>query len=514
MLKVLIVDDEFIIREGLKTIINWMEYGFEVCDTAENGWEGLKKIEQHKPNLVIVDIKMPVMNGLQMVEELNKREDPCKVIILTAYSDFGYAQQFIELGIDFYILKPIEQKDLIDKLIKIRGRIESEEAARQHIDNSMLLSRDNALEEIVTGVAEASATDKYIRQYRFNFPWKSYRVGLVEICRECSLDVKLRKQARGLIEDYISRNSYGYVFDIDQYIGMLLGSISEMALPRVLMTLQNIINKNCDVKASISVGFPVPALDRAVQSYLDAFMLLEDKFLYGQRQIMISTGEKKNESVPEPERAGEWSTDQAAKAILSAMDVNNTVRINNLLEEIRDWNLKCRLSEETIKINYTGLYLTIINNLVSAEETMKNCSDDNCEVLEEIGDKSSLQELHGYIKFRLLFLSERLNITRPQGTMKRILDYIDRNYAGDIKLENLAVLFNYNSTYLGKLFKAQTGMYFNAYLDSVRLEKAKQLLNEGYKVYQVVEKVGIKDIDYFYRKFKKYTGVSPSSFKA
>ena len=97
--------------------------------------------------------------------------------------------------------------------------------------------------------------------------------------------------------------------------------------------------------------------------------------------------------------------------------------------------------------------------------------------------------------------------------MKRILDYIDKNYAGEIKLESLASMFNYNCNYLGKLFKTKTGMYFNTYLDHVRIEKAKQLLGQGFKVYQVVEKVGICDINYFYRKFKKYTGACPSAFK-
>lgn len=131
----------------------------------------------------------------------------------------------------------------------------------------------------------------------------------------------------------------------------------------------------------------------------------------------------------------------------------------------------------------------------------------------EIYSMTCLQELHGYIKFKLISFSDELICIRPANTMKRILDYIDRNYDSDIKLENLASLYNYNCTYLGKLFKSQTGQHFNTYLDHVRIEKAMLFLKDGLKVYQVAEKIGIKDIAYFYKKFKKYTGVSPSSYK-
>jgi two-component system response regulator YesN len=513
MLKVLIVDDESIIREGLKTIINWSEYGFEICDTAANGREGLQKVQEHRPDLAIVDIKMPVMDGIKMVEQLKEQKDQCRVIILTAYSDFTYAQKFIELGAVSYILKPVEQEDLVKVLDKVKMQIEIENEARQGIDASLQLSRDKILEGFVTRTIDEAMTGQYIKQYQLDFPWRRYRVGLVDAGREYTLDMKLKRRIRESIEEIVAVNSYGYVFEIDGNICILFRELCDLSLPHVLKSLQEKVDQQCRITVTISVGQHVNALELLLNSYTEAYKLLEHKFLYGQKQIIIGTGEEDACPEADNEAVNEIYLEKLARKLQDAIFANNSVLINNLLEEVKDCFFCAKSDEETIKINYTGLYLLIINQMKATDETVKKHTTDSREVLEEIASKTSLQELHGYLKYRLLTLSEKLACTCSESGIKRILDYIDKNYSGEIKLESLAPMFNYNCNYLGKLFKIKTGMYFNTYLDHVRIEKAKQLLGQGLKVYQVVEKVGICDIDYFYRKFKKYTGVSPSAFK-
>jgi two-component system response regulator YesN len=117
------------------------------------------------------------------------------------------------------------------------------------------------------------------------------------------------------------------------------------------------------------------------------------------------------------------------------------------------------------------------------------------------------------VKTRLTDLTAKLGGTDGSGTMKLVTDFIERHFSEQLRLETLADLFNYNSGYLGKLFKSHTGETFNTYLDKVRIEQAIKLLREGHKVHQVAERVGYANVDYFHAKFKKYKGVSPSSFK-
>ncbi len=527
MYKVLLVDDEAVIREGLKTIISWEKYGFEVCATAADGREGLHEMEKCKPELAIIDIKMPVMNGIEMVEEIKARGDECKIIILTAYSDFSYAQKFIELGVDSYVLKPVEQADLIEKLIKIKNAIEDERENKQGIDASIMLSRDKIIEGFVTKSIDEAMMEKYQKQYNLNLPWHSYMVGLIDIGKEYIHEMKLKKDIKKSIEAFVSENLCGYVFDIGIYIGILFKSIPEHALTRVLKTLQDKISSIYGIVTSASVGKKVDCANILVESYTQAHDLLEQKFLYGHKQIIIGNGDKdyaskdkeicrEKEEVSNETGTGEVDDaylEQLAKKLQEAIYVNNTAIINDFLEEMRERFIRLKIDEDTIKLNYTGLYLMLINNMTAFDDALNKYTCDNSLVLGEIVGKTSLQELHGYMKYKLISLSESLNTTCYKRTVQKVLSYIERNYQKDIKLENLAAMFSYNRDYLGKLIKSSTGLYFNTYLDRVRMEKAKKLLEKGYKVYEVAEKVGICDIDYFYKKFRKYTGEAPTAFR-
>jgi len=127
MYKVLIVDDEPIVREGLKTIIDWEKYGFYVCAEASNGLEGIQIIEKLNPHLVLVDIKMPEVCGLKMISIIQDRSLNVKFIILTGYSDFEYAQKAINYGVVAYLLKPIDEIELIRHVEKVYQVVSDEE---------------------------------------------------------------------------------------------------------------------------------------------------------------------------------------------------------------------------------------------------------------------------------------------------------------------------------------------------------------------------------------------------
>src|SRR5690625_7174618 len=119
MQKVLIIDDEPIIRKGLKSVISWADYGYEICDMGIDGRDGLNKIRLHNPDLVLLDIRMPGLSGIDLVHQVKKENYQCKFIILTAYSSFSYAQQLMGLGIESYLLKPIDENELIKIIEKI-----------------------------------------------------------------------------------------------------------------------------------------------------------------------------------------------------------------------------------------------------------------------------------------------------------------------------------------------------------------------------------------------------------
>ena len=159
-----------------------------------------------------------------------------------------------------------------------------------------------------------------------------------------------------------------------------------------------------------------------------------------------------------------------AAKLYDAVDINDPAQINDLLEGIKNRFTRNEVDEDTIKVYYTDLILTVLGRLPDGENSIKSTAFDKREFISDIYKKSSLADLHGYIKYKLISFSDLLSGVHSGNTMKKILNYIDRNYYRDIKLETLARLFNYNTTYLGKLFKCYTGQHFNTYLDHAMME--------------------------------------------
>ena len=171
-------------------------------------------------------------------------------------------------------------------------------------------------------------------------------------------------------------------------------------------------------------------------------------------------------------------------------------------------------TEDQIKILITKSFLAFYDKIKNDYEVDRSLILDNEVIIKDIYNTKSLQEIIEVLEKGLISISKVISFNSSDKSIKRIVKYIENNYYTDLKLELLAEIFNYNSAYLGKVFKNNTGMSFNTYLDTIRIEQAKKLLMEDkLKVYQVCEKVGYKNIDYFHSKFKKYVGVSPLNYK-
>ncbi len=512
MLKVLLIDDEPIILKGLRTIIDWSSCGFEICGEAEDGRAGLEQIICLKPDLALVDIKMPEMNGLELVEQLKKMNMECRIIILTAYSDFKFAQKAIELGIDAYILKPIEESDLIEKLRNVHSAIICKKNEKQCLDQSISFSKERVLQNLMTGAIDAESVEFYNRLCHFGFPWAKYQVVLIGIEPYNQADCGLHSKIRCETGKFISAGNYGQVFAISIFTAILFKNMQSATLYRLLHQLQCSLYKSTASNIIISAGTPVDSYSRICTSYGDALSLIDKKFLYGHKKIIMDIYSDTAAAMLRM-RENTFNTDRLAEELYNAIDLNNTEIINNLLENMKDGFLFAETDEFSIKSMYSNMYVMLMNMLVQSNEEIRDCMAVESKVMDRIYAAASLQELHGYFKYTLLAVSDVLGRQRPGQTVKKLLDYIDRNYYKDLKLGYLAELFCYSSVYLGKLIRQHAGMNFNAYLDSVRMKKAIELLKEGLKVYQVAEKTGFKDIDYFYRKFKRHTGSCPSEFK-
>jgi len=510
MYKVMIVDDEPAIREGMTTLIDWETYGFTVCGTAANGREALAKAEELKPDLLLVDIRMPGMNGLELIERIRESNDQCHFLILSGYSDFEYARRAIGFRVDGYLLKPVNEDELCERLERIQESLIAEKEAHRQHDEDVAWRGEQLVKSVVTGAAGDGLSNELWQPIakRLSLEWSGYRVALAEFdpgeYRDPGQINLIKRRWTKELQD----GHRGFVFLIEPYIGILLrqeegAGLSDAGLLRLLQA-----NGYTDA-VFVSVGCPVPSFRQARQSYESALAGLRHRFALG-AGVIVNADEPASGGT---EAEGGLSIEESAEHLFYAMDIGNKESAVRTIAAAAERMSEARLSEEAVKSNFAHMLSTALNKLAAANPRAFASAQSFSPAISDIFRQKSMNALVAHAN-RMIEETVRQSADHgPETMIKRIEDFIRRNYGENLKLETLAELFNYNSSYLGKLFKTHTGDHFNTYLDKVRIDKAKELLAQGLKVHQVAEKVGYASADYFHTKFKKYEGASPSAFK-
>ena len=517
MYRVLLVDDEPSIREGLKTLIDWNRHGFVVCGDAVNGKDGLRRCAELQPDVVVADIRMPGMDGLQMIEEIIKRGMSCRFIILTGYSEFHYARKAIDFGVDSYLLKPVDPGELLDKLSRLRTMLDQEKVLREQRESSLALQRERLLQSILLGDPSAPDDPSFAAALPgLDFPWKSYQVFLTEI--EPKPDAAVRHTVQQRLQSRLEAESLGYAFNLDDYTAVLSKDVSPAAMKPLLAELRSGILAEFGHDLVVCSGAKVKEASQINASYEGAKTLSRNKFILRPEDDFLieeQTDEKRRFSASAltatPVQA--YDPGKAAEKLAFAIDAGDVAIIRQRLDEAAGGLLCGAWSPESVTMQLALLYVTAIHQLIHANEPLRDLLSPYLAIQSELYEHRTLEGLLAYIHAKLSELSDTLHKDRPGAALLNMLDFIRRHYNKELKLEALAEMFHYNSSYLGKLFKQQTGESFNTYLDRLRIEGAKQLLRQGWKVHQTAEKVGYANVDYFCGKFKKYVGMPPSAYR-
>jgi len=507
MHKVMIVDDEPMIRQGLQTLIEWERLGFEIAGTAANGKDAIEQHALLRPDLILIDIRMPVMDGLKAIEGIRQSDPDCRILILSGYADFNYAKQAIVHGVSGYVVKPIDE----DELESYVERASQELGLRKDV-GSGLSERNASLlrEELLQGLAEGKA------QLDFDIPslfgsetsLAGSRLLLIELySREHSLTMKA--VAKKKLTELIEERGLGWVFSTEPYIGLLLKN--GPWLRGDMTPIRETLEETCGdrIRYTAVAGPPMKALTQLPGASSEAKARLRRRFLLGSGKIYNSQALDENGAKAKREPL---SIEEMAQVLFYRVDLGNGHDVLQQVDEFAEELVRLGDSEQTLKSNWAQL-LTLMLNKAAAFHPQLSLKDD-LYMVTRLYLAHHYEEMLDELKTRLTDLTAKIGGTDSSGTMKRVTDFIERHYSEPLRLETLAELFNYNSGYLGKLFKSHTGESFNTYLDKVRIEQAIKLLREGHKVHQVAERVGYANVDYFHAKFKKYKGVSPSSFKS
>lgn len=514
MYKVLIVDDEPAVSEGLSLMVNWEEHGFVTLDSAENGEEALEILKKTRYNLLITDIRMPVMNGLELIREVRSLMPSIPIVILSGYDEFNYAKKAIEYGAKAYLLKPVNRMELSQLLQDIKEELDKDFTDRISNRENNRIARDKFLFDLISG--NLTQKETLIKGEEFNFDEynSNYCVALLEIqdfhtMVEDSLeDAKLTKfSVRNIVEEIVLDKKIGFVCDYtDGLLAILFcrgkSELQYSDIDECLNTVCSIILKYLNIKVTIGYGNLVEPLTELKACKKLAQNALERKFIVGDHSVIPYSSVTIDEALV-------WQIEWDNQLLLSAVENMDSNTVENEIAKLTDEIISKRISENIIS---SLLYNTIFGLCAIIKQ---NGGD-----ADKIFNMVEIQDLLNNLtieKFKVWLFSACtqtanyiFDFSRNKSTkvISQIKKYIDENFYQDLSIKQISSMFFLNSAYLGQLFKNTIGESFSDYLNKKKISEVKKLMvSDDYKIQDILETVGYKNQGYFYKKFKAYEGI-------
>ncbi|WP_117148952.1 response regulator transcription factor [Paraliobacillus zengyii] len=495
MFKVLLIDDEPLIREGLRQVIEWERYGFTICDVGLDGRDGLNKIRIHQPEVVIIDIRMPGMSGIEVIEKAKQEGYTCKFIVLSGYSSFSYAKQSIKLGIESYLLKPIDEDELVAILAEIKTALTNDKKIHTQLTQYQQLSEEQRWKSVIEGRAD----DRQIQNLMEISPDHFHLAVL-----HADEDMK-KQEIKEILKPYETQKVK--LIWKDRAIYLLCISCEEQEVIAYL-TLFN--DKIQELVTNPIKGY----LANSFQSLSEIGLALRqidqiDKLAYCFGDTPYLTY-----SILDNERIAEPDYNQISSIIIRSLEFKDRNKLEEQSKVLIRYYQLAKFEKSRIQAEMIEFVSEIMKEMSKTYQDLQIGEKEP--FVKQVYQTNNIQELFNVIELRLWLLAKQINgfSLSAEDNMKKILNYTQQYYYQDLNLKVLANLFNYNSSYLGKKFKIHTGEHFHTYLDKIRIAKAKQLLvKQDYKVYKVSDLVGYSNMDYFYKKFKKHVGMSPKEYQ-
>lgn len=512
MKKVMIVDDEILIRENMRSCVDWEKEGFLYCGDAPDGEIALPLIEEWMPDILITDIKMPFMDGLELAAIVRKQMPSIKVIIMSGHDEFRYAQNAIRLGVEDYCLKPISASELVELLHKVARKIDEE----QHRLKSQTVTKERLLADLCGGLIGTSEAIEIAKELSIPLSARCYAVAIFDIRSTEAADPQeprvmngLREALDRLLGTGIDRLSF--VRSRTELVVIFKGSSAER-MAEGLRPLGAELRAELEARFGCDVYTGVGSVQARIQgihvSYLEAE---EDKYIARLKQLNTAALQGADEVAHM-----DVLLDRAA--FLDFLKVGSPARMDAF---VREFALELR------PLNWTassyGFYL--LNDLTleafrAAKQTFRtgvDPSDSIGRLQQAIRQVASWEDGIRYLCGLLNELWQwRAEAADKYGDIiKSVKDYIIGHYNNDqLSLKVIAQHVKISPSHLSKVFSQETGQTLTEYLTQVRIGKAMELLKTTRrKSFEIAFDVGYNDPHYFSNLFKKITGMTTKEYR-
>ncbi|BBH23651.1 DNA-binding response regulator [Paenibacillus baekrokdamisoli] len=521
MYNVLLVDDEDLDLNALRLFIPWDQLNMKVAGAMNNAVSAMELINQTKLDILITDIRMPQMSGLELAKLALERNKDIRIIFISGHEDFTYAKQALSLNACSYILKPVDDEEVYEALTKVKELLDMEQSQKKtekaYKEIAPLLKNELFL-QLLEGKASEMEYPLYYEECGLPSLFEFLRVAVIEI-DDVTLKLKgYNENERSDILKLLIRDiahacrtqGYDAVFPVSSHRVAVIYADNQSSADDQWSTVADAFRIASSYSITIGLSREFTEVNKLSEAYRQALQALEYKMFLGKDRI-IPFSDIKQKHV---ELAG--NIDAQIEGLFLAIKNYDLLYIYD-----RNGDLFYYLKSIQSKATAYNVLLYVIVKLDTwlhtLNESMFGLLDIQPQNLEVIHHFETIDEIQLWLRNVMYELSEILNIKKQkknQKLIKEIIDYIHLHIHEVVTLRNAANAFSYTPNYLGFLFKEEMDLTFTDYVIQARLLKAQELLAETHlKIYEVADKVGYRNLNYFSRQFKDSFGMSPLEFR-
>jgi two-component system response regulator YesN len=527
MYSILIAEDEGYMREALVHANFWEQCGITGIFECSNGVEALQIIRSEKIDFLLSDIRMPLMNGLELLAKVKEETPEIEVVLLTGFDEFDYVRMAMRLGAYDYLLKPIKDEELLQLFLKLTY-LKSEKQIEQykHAMEQTKWKQSQALlqEQFLAERFSGKITDHNVIQHKsktMEISWKpeAFIFILIEVdqlhvlleqysARDLEL---LQYGVRNIVEEYLRDTGWQYyIFAVLERLGIWCEAKAEESVVEALLgRIRQSVKRFIKVTVSIGISRKHGGDDEAFESYIEAMHSLKMKMYLGKDQTYFFEKVRFEEDKQLFNR-------ELQQRLHNYVAAGNEEEMSAMLEDLfSDMRAKKTPAPQVDQILLLMMQIYWENKVgVKPLQTFESFHEER---LSKIRTFDTIEEIQGYIVSCFLQVTRDTVDKRKNNKSKLISDillFIEEHYMNEISLQVLSDKFFINPSYLSRLFKEEVGQIFTKYIMQLRIQKAQVLLKTTrMRVYEVSEAIGYSDVKYFNKIFKDLTGLTPADFR-
>lgn len=536
-IKVFLVEDEMVIRRGIKNSIDWEKEGYIFCGEASDGELAYPMIIKEKPDILITDIRMPFMDGLELCKLVKKELPNIKILILSGYDEFDYAKEAIRLGVTEYLLKPISSGKLLEALNGVSESIRREKEDKDLVRKYMEEMRENTEHEkqkffewMIAGnlsMADALETGK---KYEMNLSAGMYNLLLFRFTlgEENRKSGELLGEAEYAIEKLTERLEYVFEFQrgVEGWAFLLMADNEEQMSERVKelsKDLEEIMKNYSTIAYFGGIGQPVARLRELEESFREAERALAARFTMELNRIISVEDIRMAQNVDTLDDIEITSFGEIEKTrTMLEKFLNNGAEdeidefVDVYINELPEENLKSVLMRQYIIMDAYIVMMSFCEKIEGIEGEMQAQSEELKNSMKTI---QTLEEIKNYIRMllkKIIGVRDTISGRRYSDIIEIAKDQIRKTYMSDeISLNTIAAEVGMSPSYFSSIFSKEMGKTFVEYLTEIRMDRAKELLMcSSMKTSEIGYEVGYKDPHYFSYIFKKTQNCTPKEFRA